>query len=221
LGVDRFGHHRVAEAIILDRVEGRRADRWGAWAPDLVTPEAGDASRAAAVPPIAPRDVPTRDAVGALFEAHYTRLVHLARHLLDEPASAEDVVMDAFASLTGRWLEIRDYDAALGYLRSCVVFGSRSKLRRLIVARRHAAAEAPAATVAPPDQVVLDRLELADVAAAVRLLPTRQRQCLVLRYYEELSVAEVSDLLGCSAGSVKTHTSRALSRLSAALGGRR
>jgi RNA polymerase sigma-70 factor (sigma-E family) len=215
VGVERFGDGRVGEAIILDRVTGQSdelrdvtetsAASVGAAAPDTPERSATNGSVAAG------------EAVEALFEAHYARLVHLARHLLDEPTSAEDVVMDAFASLTGRWRQLRDYDAAFGYLRNAVVFGSRSRLRRRIVARRHAGAQAPVPS-AGADETALDHLDLAEVADAVRRLPTRQRQCLVLRYYEELPVAQVADLLGCSDGSVKTHTSRALARLAAELG---
>jgi RNA polymerase sigma-70 factor (sigma-E family) len=217
VGVERFGHHGIAGDIILERMAGPPTEGWDV----TVSTVASVGAAARRTKDTGAEEVAGHDAIAALFEAHYGRLVHLARHLLDEPASAEDVVMDAFASLTRRWRDVRDRDAALGYLRSSVVFGSRTKLRRRIVARRHQADEALPTTAAAADQLVLDRLELAEVAAAVHELPTRQRQAVVLRYYEELSVAQVADLLGCSTGSVKTHTSRGLARLASTLGGTR
>jgi RNA polymerase sigma factor (sigma-70 family) len=65
---------------------------------------------------------------------------------------------------------------------------------------------------------VLSRYESEQVIDAVRRLPTRQRQVLVLRYYQELSVAAVAELLGCSTGSVKTHAHRGLRALAGDLG---
>jgi RNA polymerase sigma-70 factor (sigma-E family) len=163
--------------------------------------------------------VPHRSATSTieeLFDAHYARLVHLARHLLDEPNTAEDIVMDAYESLARQWGRIRDPDAALGYLRACVVNGSRSRLRRQLTARRRLSlmqGARPETTEAAAEHVVLSRHESEQVFDAVRRLPTRQRQVLVLRYYEELSVAAVAELLGCSIGSVKTHAYRGLRAL--------
>jgi RNA polymerase sigma-70 factor (sigma-E family) len=156
-----------------------------------------------------------------LFEAHYARLVHLARHLLDEPNTAEDVVMDAYESLARHWGRVRDPDAALGYLQACVVNGSRSRLRRQLTARRRLVLLQGAradTTEAAAEHVVLSRHESEQLFDAVRRLPTRQRQVLVLRYYEELSVAAVAELLGCSTGSVKTHAYRGLRALAIDLG---
>ena len=174
--------------------------------------------------PVAVSHVPNRSAkptVEELSEAHYARLVHLARHLLDEPNTAEDIVMDAYESLARQWGRVRDPDAALGYLRACVVNGSRSRLRRQLTARRRLVLLQGArgdTTEAAAEQVVLSRYESEQLFDAVRRLPTRQRQVLVLRYYEELSVAAVAELLGCSTGSVKTHAYRGLRALAIDLG---
>ena len=73
--------------------------------------------------------------VAALFELHYVHLVRLARHLLDDPSDAEDVVMDAFAGLERRWRHVRRSEDAFFYLRASVVNGTHSRLRRLQVAR--------------------------------------------------------------------------------------
>lgn len=157
-------------------------------------------------------------AVSALFEAHYPRLVRLARHLLDEPAQAEDIVMDAFVTLSRRWLSVREPEASFGYLHAAVVNGSRSWLRRRVVARRNP--PEPPATRESAEGDVLLGLEQHDLVAALRTLPRRQREVLVLRYYEGLSEARIADLLGCSSGSVKTHASRGLRALAVRLGER-
>jgi RNA polymerase sigma-70 factor (sigma-E family) len=149
------------------------------------------------------------DAVTALFEVHYVHLVRLARHLLDEPADAEDVVMDAFAGLALHWSRVRRTGEAFFYLRSSVVNGCRSRLRRLRVARArmHTQLERDAA---PAEQQAMLHLEHDAVAAVLRELPRRQREVLVLRYYEEASEAEIADVLGVTTGSVKVHASRGL-----------
>jgi RNA polymerase sigma-70 factor (sigma-E family) len=158
--------------------------------------------------------------VATLFEAHYVRLVRLARHLLDDPAQAEDLAMDAFASLAARWSRVQEPELAYGYLRACVVNASRSRLRHRLVALRHVADVAREESTAGADEAVIRALVRSEVASAVRALPLRQRQVVVLRYYEELSEAEIAVLLGCSAGSVKTHASRALRTVAARIGER-
>jgi RNA polymerase sigma-70 factor (sigma-E family) len=156
------------------------------------------------------------DAVAALFEVHYVQLVRLARCLLDEPADAEDVVMDAFAGLALHWSRVRRTGDAFFYLRSSVVNACRSRLRRLRVARArmHTQLERDAA---PAEQQAMVHLEYAAVAVAVRELPRRQREVLVLRYYEGATEAEIADILGVTTGSVKVHASRGLRALAARL----
>src|SRR5687768_7179855 len=83
-------------------------------------------------------------ALTELFRAHYASLLRLAVLLADDHATAEDLVQDAFARMHRSWGRLRDPDRALPYLRASVVNGSRSRLRRLRTARRHAEA-------APPD----------------------------------------------------------------------
>jgi RNA polymerase sigma-70 factor (sigma-E family) len=147
--------------------------------------------------------------VVAVFEVHYAHLVRLARHLVHDPAEAEDVVMDAFAGLNRHWSHVRRTEDAVVYLRASVVNGSRSRLRRLRVARekRHTQLELDAA---PAEQLAMIHLEHEAVIRALRTLPRRQREVLVLRYYDGATEAEIAETLGIGLGSVKTHASRGL-----------
>jgi RNA polymerase sigma-70 factor (sigma-E family) len=156
-------------------------------------------------------DLPADRAAGVVvvFEVHYAHLVRLARHLVDDHADAEDVVMDAFAGLTRHWTHVRRTEHAFFYLRASVVNGSRSRLRRLRVARdrRHTQLDIDAA---PAEQVAMIHLEHEAVVLALRTLPRRQREVLVLRYYDGATETEIAATLGIGVGSVKTHASRGL-----------
>lgn len=170
----------------------------------------------AAVPVLDERRWDADHAVTALYGAHYRPLVRLAALLLHDVAAAEEVVQEAFIGLHGRWSGLRDSGAALGYLRRSVVNGSRSALRHRDVVERHA----PAAGVdgASAEEGALAALERQAVVQAVRALPARQREAMVLRYYADLSEEETATAMGISRGSVKTHTSRGLAAVREALG---
>ena len=163
--------------------------------------------------PIGRIDVP------ALYQAHWAYLVRLAVLLVDDRSSAEDVVQDAFVALHRKQDDLRDPDAALGYLRTSVVNLARSVLRRRQVARKHLKVAEPEAT-AGADHDVLLRDEHRAALAAVRALPPRQSEVLVLRYWAGLSEREIAQTLGISAGSVKSAASRGMATLHTWLGGR-
>ncbi|MFF0551693.1 RNA polymerase sigma factor [Streptomyces sp. NPDC004311] len=154
-----------------------------------------------------------------LYHAHRLRMVRLAVLLVDDLATAEDVVQDAFTALYRRHGEqISEVDNALGYLRTAVVNTARSVLRR----RRTARAWTPPAAVDIPsaeDHVVLDEAHREVLTALARLTP-RRRQVLVLRYWADLSEAEIAATLGISRGAVKSNASRALDALERNLEGR-
>ncbi|WP_301364043.1 RNA polymerase sigma factor [Streptomyces xanthophaeus] len=157
--------------------------------------------------------------VSELYHAHRLRMVRLAVLLVDDLATAEDVVQDAFTALYRRHGEhITEVDNALGYLRTAVVNTSRSVLRRRRTVRAWtppAAADIPSAE----DHVVLDEAHREVLAALGRLTP-RRRQVLVLRYWADLSEAEIAATLGISRGAVKSNASRGLDALERILEGR-
>ena len=143
-----------------------------------------------------------------LYRDHRMRLVRLAVLLVDDPNTAEDVVQEAFTGLHRNWAGLRDEEAAIGYLRTAVVNGSRSVLRRRRTARDYV----------PPHQVnarsaeslAMLTAEHQAVVDALATLPPRQREVLVLRYYGGLSEAEIAEATGISRGTVKSTASRAL-----------
>lgn len=153
--------------------------------------------------------------IEALYLAHYRQLVGLARLILGGNAAAEDIVQEAFIRVYGSWSKIRDPDRAASYLRSTTINLARSVLRRQQTALRYA--PDPPAEPAGPEEQVLAKVSNAGVIDALRLLPWRQQQVIMLRYYADLSVLETARTLQISAGTVKTHGFRALATLAEAL----
>ena len=149
--------------------------------------------------------------VTELFQAHQLELVRLAVLMVGDLATAEDVVQDAFEQLHRRWHTLRKPSNALDYARSAVLNGCRSVHRRRLVARRHqpqiAAATRPDTDTAAAFE---QRTELMD---AFRALPRRQREVLALRYYLDMSVADVATTLNISPSAVRSTASRGLDAL--------
>jgi RNA polymerase sigma-70 factor (sigma-E family) len=156
------------------------------------------------------------EALIALYTAHYRSLVRIAALLLHDTPAAEDVVQDAFVAMHGSWGRLRDTDKAVAYLRQAVVNRARSRLRHLKVVERKAPAPSPDAASA--EQGMLRAAERAEVMAALRALPHRQREVLVLRYYADLSEAQIADAMGISTGAVKSHASRGIATLRKTMG---
>lgn len=146
-----------------------------------------------------------------LYRQQRLRMVRLALLLVDEPATAEDVVQEAFTGLHRNWSGLRDKQAALGYLRTAVVNGSRSVLRRRRTARQYTPPHQADARSA--ESLAMLTAEHQAVVAALAKLAPRQREVLVLRYYDDLSEAEIAEATGLSRGTVKSTASRALEAL--------
>ncbi len=151
----------------------------------------------------------------ALYVAHYCRLVGLAQLILGGNAAAEDIVQEAFIRVCGSGSRIRDSDRAADYLRITVMNLARSALRRQQAALRHAP-DSPA-ELAGPEEPVLTRVRNAGVMDALRQLPWRQQQVIMLRYYADLSVLETAQTLQISAETVETRGFRAMASLGEAL----
>lgn len=161
--------------------------------------------------------------VADLFASEGRSLVRLARIFCDDQAAAEDLVQEAFIRLHRSAGTIRDPEKAPAFLRSIVINLAKDHNRRGLMSLRHrAAAQAP--DVRPDAGVDADAIESEEarvVLDAIRLLPDRQRSCVVLRYYLQYSESETAATLGISKNSVKTHCRRALATLEVVLEDRR
>ena len=152
-----------------------------------------------------------------LFREHHLELVRLALIMVGDLATAEDVVQDVFERLHRRWHHLREPASGLAYARSSVLNACRSVHRRSAVARRHIPSLAGDAAASGPDgaSVLADRSELAQ---ALRALPFRQREVLVLRYYLDLDVADIATTLRIAPSAVRSNCSRGLAALARVLG---
>ncbi len=156
-------------------------------------------------------DWDAEQAVTTMYSTHYRSLVRLAALLVRDTATAEEVVQDSFIAMHSSWRRLRDSDKALSYLRQSVVNRSRSVLRHRMVVDRNAPKPAP--DMPSAEQGALSLLERSAVVSALRELPPRQREALVLRYYGDLSEAQIASAMGISRGAVKSHTARAIAAL--------
>lgn len=169
--------------------------------------EPATAPSAVVAMPVASSD----DLVALLFSQESERLLGLVRWFVDDRTAAEDLVQEAFIRLARSAHRIREPERAAAYLRSIVLNLARDHNRRGLVSMRHQLPADPG----PPsvEQQVTDSEDQREVVAALRSLPPRQRDCVVLRYYLELPIGEVAHTLGLSANSVKTHLQRGLRSL--------
>lgn len=147
-----------------------------------------------------------------LYEAERSRLVCLAAMLVGDHATAEDVVQDAFAAVHRRWQSLDHQSGASAYLSACVVNGARSVLRRRRTALRRLRAADPE-DGPPADAALMLAEDHCAVVAAVRRLPRRQQQVIVLRYWLGLTEAQIAQALRISRGSVKSAAARGLARV--------
>lgn len=153
--------------------------------------------------------------VEAMYHEHGAGLVRMVRLFVDDRNAAEDLVQEAFIRLARSAHRIDDHRKAGAYLRSIVLNLARDHNRRGLVSLRHRLPlDDRVASV--EDQVVLSE-EHERVVEALRGLPPRQRDCMILRYYDEFGIDEIAETLGISRNSVKTHLTRAMKGLEHAL----
>jgi RNA polymerase sigma-70 factor (sigma-E family) len=153
----------------------------------------------------------TVDLLTQTYRDHYSSLLKLAALLLDDLASCEDVVQEAFIRVHSARSRVRESDKVLAYLRQTVVNLSRSALRRRLIGMR--LAPKPMPDMASAEEGAYELLEKDALIHALRGIQRRQREVLVLRYFSDLTEAQVANLLGISIGSVKAYGSRGIEAL--------
>ncbi|MGK5631608.1 SigE family RNA polymerase sigma factor [Streptomyces sp. URMC 123] len=157
----------------------------------------------------------TVDHLTETYRAHYRSLLGLAALLLDDTASCEDVVQEAFIRVHSARGRVRDPEKTLAYLRQTVVNLSRSALRRRILGLKLLSKPMP--DMASAEEGAYEQLERDQLIKAMRGLQRRQREVLVLRYFADMTEAQVAETLGISLGSVKAYGSRGIAALRVAM----
>lgn len=149
--------------------------------------------------------------LASLYGEHAGALVRMARLFVDDRNAAEDIVQEAFLRLRRSLHRVHDPAKAPAYLRSIVLNLARDHNRHGLMSLRHRT-PAPDDVTHVEDSLLLEERQR-EVVDALRHLPGRQRDCVVLRYYLELAPPEIADTLGLSVNSVKTHLQRGLAAL--------
>jgi RNA polymerase sigma-70 factor (sigma-E family) len=199
---DAVSRHSREPSEVVARPTGVTAETWAPTMPLAAVTVGAVADRAVA---------DAERAVEELYAAHFRSLVRLAALLVRDVGTAEEVVQDAFVAMHGGWFRLRDNEKALAYLRQAVVNRSRSVLRHRLVVDRNQPKPAPDMPSAEHGAIAL--AERAEVIAALKSLPARQREALVLRFYADMSEAQIAEAMQISRGAVKSHTARAMQAL--------
>jgi RNA polymerase sigma factor (sigma-70 family) len=154
--------------------------------------------------------------VAEFWLIHQAKLSRLALVLAGERTTAEDLVQDTMVKVIRSWRKVRSTDQPLAYASRVMINQWRDSTRTL--ARRRSNENAGASMDAEESSVhepqILDRITLED---AMTHLTAKQRLVVYFRYFEDLPVRDVAQLLGCSEGNVKSQTSAALQRLASSL----
>ena len=147
--------------------------------------------------------IPVPERFEAFYEREYPRMVTLAFALTGDRLAAEDLAQDVFIDAHRRWGEIGSYDKPGAWLRRAVINRSRSVMRRARIESRVLRRIGRSGDVAPelPD-------DTQQFWTTVRSLSPRQAQCVVLHYLEDLPVASIAELLGCTETTVRVHLHR-------------
>jgi RNA polymerase sigma-70 factor (sigma-E family) len=182
--------------------------------PDILEAAPARARVAPAGEPSGAREACTR-AVTDLYREHAVGLIRLAVVMLGDRPTAEDVVQEAFCGLYRRWSHLSDPAKSLIYVRSSVLNGCRTAMRKR-ARRLEAVLAEPAAASAEADAIIGE--EHRAVVAALRRLPPRQREALVLKFFGELEEPEIARAMSISRGTVKSTISRGLAALGDILG---
>jgi RNA polymerase sigma-70 factor (sigma-E family) len=152
----------------------------------------------------------------AQFHARHVDLVRLAALLLGDHAAAEDVVQDVFVKVWKARHRLAVDGVSAAYFHRAVVNACRSVHRRRGIARRFNGSRDAALWMEPEasaEDVALRTAQELAVLRALATLPLRQREALVLRYYQRMSEAEIAAVMGVSRGTVKSTAARGLAAL--------
>ena len=145
-----------------------------------------------------------------LFEEHHAALSRLAYLLTGEMAVADDLAADAFVEIWRHWERVEAADSPLAYARGIVANLARQWIRKR-TRERSGLLGLGMLRRGPAEP---DTLTVLDVRAALRRLPQRRRECVVLRYAFDVPEREVAEILGISVGAVKSQASRGAAQLS-------
>ena len=144
----------------------------------------------------------------ALYREHAPAALRLAILLTGDRSLAEDVVQDAFVRVAMRKARLRELDAFGSYLNRAVANQVKDHFRHQQVVKKHAPVTHQRDRVSDPELETRDALW-----QALQQLPARQRAALVLRFYEDMTEADIADALGCRLGTAKSLVSRGLAQL--------
>lgn len=148
----------------------------------------------------------------AYVRAREQALARLAYLLTGDRDVAEDLLQNALAKVFRHWDRVRTVEQPDAYVRRIMVNENNSRWRRM-VRRTESPSSHVIEVIEPPAPTGLDPSVTLDLWRHVQGLPTQQRAAIVLRYYEDLTEAQTAQILGCSVGTVKSHTSRAIAAL--------
>ena len=156
-------------------------------------------------------DAATAEVFDAFVRARHAALLRYGTALTGDPHRAADLVQDALERTGLAWSRVHQQGDPEGYVRRVMANRNISQWRRL---RRERLVEAT------PEQPYEDRQADDVMWDVLAQLPRRQRTVLVLRYYEDLSEAEIARVLGIAPGTVKSQASKGIAALRAAIGER-
>jgi RNA polymerase sigma-70 factor (ECF subfamily) len=165
-----------------------------------------------------PEELARASFVERLYHQEGASLVRLARLFTDDRTGAEDIVQEAFIRLYHAADRIRDMDRSAAYLRSIVLNLARDHNRRGLLSLRHQDSMIDRRTPEMPEERVVRTESENEVIEALNALSPRQRDCLVLRFYMDLTEKQIAETLAISPNSVKTHCQRGMAVLSSVLG---
>lgn len=182
--------------------------------PAVIDVGAGEPSPTAIEPD---EESPTK--LETLYQRYFLELGRIAFLLTRDLQEAEDIVSDVFLRVAEKY-NVQDLEDPLAFLRAAVVNRSRSVLRHRVVQDK----AAPKLLQLDPgdntSEAAINNADIGLVMRALRQLPIRQREAVVLRYYVDLNERETAETMGIKTGSVKSHAARGIATLRRVLGPR-